>query len=61
MTPAENPNAMDKNFLFVRVVKKAIKLPIPVARPANSVKPNANNFLSFIIYPPNYNKYVINM
>ena len=42
MTPAEKPNAYDKNFVFVFLVKKANALPMPVERPANNVSPNAN-------------------
>lgn len=43
MTPAEKPSVTDRNFVFVDDVKKASKLPIPVARPANNVNPNANS------------------
>ena len=43
MTPAEKPRDIERKDLLVRVVKKAIKLPIPVANPAIKVNENANN------------------
>jgi hypothetical protein len=42
MTPAEKPNATDKNFVLVLFVSKESALPIPVDRPAKRVKENAN-------------------
>ncbi len=42
MTPAEKPVEIDRNRKLVRSAKKAKTLPIPVARPANNVSPNAN-------------------
>ena len=42
MTPAEKPNAYDKNFVFVFLVKIANALPMPVDSPANNVNPIAN-------------------
>ncbi len=50
MTPAENPKAKERNFVFVLDVKKASKLPIPVAKPAIKVKVNAINTFSVIRY-----------
>jgi len=41
ITPAENPRAIDKNFVLVCLVKKASILPIPVDRPAKRVRPKA--------------------
>lgn len=46
MTPAEKPRVTDKNFVLVWDVKNAKMLPIPVARPANKVNPNANKRFS---------------
>ena len=41
ITPAENPKATVRNVVFVLSVKKAIRLPIPVERPAMRVSPKA--------------------
>jgi hypothetical protein len=45
MTPAEHPSETERNFLPVLLVKKAIRLPIPVESPAKSVKPKARQTL----------------
>ena len=42
MTPAEKPKDPARNFGLNFLDKKAIRLPTPVANPANIVKPNAN-------------------
>ena len=41
ITPAENPKATVRNVVFVLSVKKAIRLPMPVERPAMRVSPKA--------------------
>jgi hypothetical protein len=41
MTPAEKPRAPAKKRGLVLFEKKANKLPIPVAKPANNVSPKA--------------------
>jgi len=52
MTPAEKPSVHDKNLVLVLDVNREIKLPIPVARPANRVKLKASNRFSYIAYSP---------
>lgn len=41
ITPAENPSEKARNEVLVRLAKKAINPPIPVARPAKRVMPKA--------------------
>ncbi len=45
ITPAENPRAIVRSFVFVRLAKNARALPMPVDRPANNVRPNAIRML----------------
>jgi len=42
ITPAEKPRLIDKNLVLVFFAKKAIKLPIPVDKPASSVNKKAS-------------------
>ena len=47
ITPAEKPRERERNFVLVRLQKRAIRLPKPVDSPANTVKNNADKiFLS---------------
>ena len=41
MTPAESPSEAERKRVSVRVAKKAMRLPIPVERPAIMVSPKA--------------------
>ena len=41
MTPAENPNAVERNLVLVRRAKKAMALPMPVLSPASRVSTRA--------------------
>jgi hypothetical protein len=51
ITPAENPRTPDNSLVFVRFVKNAIRLPIPVDNPAIRVSPKAiSTSLLFIYY-----------
>ena len=59
MTPAEKPSVTDKNFVLVCEVKKARTLPIPVARPANNVNPNANNRFSVTFVSLLYGRFTL--
>ena len=43
ITPAENPNAAERNFVLVRLAKNAMRLPTPVDRPAIIVRRNAKS------------------
>ena len=48
MTPAEKPKLTERNLGFVFLARRAIKLPIPVARPAMVVNKKANRTLGSI-------------
>ena len=53
MTPAENPSAMVNTFGLNFFERRPIKLPTPVARPANRVSKNAYMMVeSTVISPP---------
>lgn len=56
MIPAEKPKEIERNLLFLLLVKKVNKLPKLVVNPANKVKLNAKTIscqLKLInIYPP---------
>src|SRR5690606_3489055 len=52
MTPAKKPKAKDKNFVFVLEAKNAVAPPIPVAKPAINVSPNAIKTFSVIFFSP---------
>ena len=49
MTPAEKPRATDKKRRLGLFDKKAIRLPMPVARPARMVRAKANATFSILL------------
>src|SRR3989304_6963057 len=51
MTPAENPVETERKRELVRLAKKAIALPMPVAMPATTVSPIAIQRLSIYALP----------